>query len=55
MKATLLIDGVDIRRIPLQVLRSHIGYVPQETFLFSDTIAENIAYGADGVDGTTHP
>ncbi len=43
----LLIDGVDIRRIPLDVLRSHIGYVPQETFLFSDTLAENIRYGAD--------
>jgi ATP-binding cassette, subfamily B, multidrug efflux pump len=44
---TLLIDGIDIRRIPLQVLRTHIGYVPQETFLFSETIADNIAYGAD--------
>jgi ATP-binding cassette subfamily B protein len=43
----LLIDGMDIRRIPLEVLRSHIGYVPQETFLFSDTLAENIRYGAD--------
>jgi len=46
----LLIDGVDIRRIPLQVLRSNIGYVPQETFLFSDTLIENISYGTD--DGT---
>jgi ATP-binding cassette subfamily B protein len=43
----LLIDGVDVRTIPLQVLRSNIGYVPQETFLFSDTIAENISYGID--------
>jgi len=43
----LLIDGVDVRRIPLQVLRSHIGFVPQETFLFSDTLAENIGYGID--------
>ena len=43
----LLIDGVDVRRIPLDVLRGAIGYVPQETFLFSDTIAENIAYGTD--------
>lgn len=41
----LLIDGVEIRRIPLQLLRSSIGYVPQETFLFSDSIAENISYG----------
>ncbi len=43
----LLIDGVDVRRIPLAVLRSQIGYVPQETFLFSDTIADNIRYGID--------
>jgi ATP-binding cassette subfamily B protein len=43
----LLIDGIDIRTIPLQVLRSNIGYVPQETFLFSDTLAENIRYGAE--------
>jgi len=44
----LLIDGTDIRRIPVSVLRSNIGYVPQETFLFSETIAENITYGTDG-------
>jgi ATP-binding cassette subfamily B multidrug efflux pump len=41
----LLIDGVSISDIPLQRLRSHIGYVQQETFLFSDTLRENIAYG----------
>lgn len=47
----LLIDGRDVRTIPLQVLRSNIGYVPQETFLFSDTISENIRYGvAEGGD-----
>jgi ATP-binding cassette subfamily B protein len=43
----LLIDGIDIRRIPLEVLRTSIGYVPQETFLFSDTLTENISYGVD--------
>jgi ATP-binding cassette, subfamily B, multidrug efflux pump len=43
----LLIDDIDVRRIPLAVLRSQIGYVPQETFLFSDTIADNIRYGID--------
>ena len=43
----LLIDGIDVRRIPMSVLRSQIGYVPQETFLFSDTIADNIRYGID--------
>jgi ATP-binding cassette subfamily B multidrug efflux pump len=43
----LLIDGADIRTIPLDVLRTNIGYVPQETFLFSDTLTENIRYGTD--------
>ncbi|MDW7680003.1 MAG: ABC transporter ATP-binding protein [bacterium] len=41
----ILIDGYDIKSIPLQVLRRHIGFVPQETFLFSETIAENISFG----------
>ena len=43
----ILIDGVNIKKIPLGVLRRSIGYVPQETFLFSDTIENNIAYGHD--------
>jgi ATP-binding cassette subfamily B protein len=47
----LLIDGVDVRNIPLKVLRRAIGYVPQETFLFSESIADNIAYGMDGGTG----
>ncbi len=41
----LLIDGIDINDYAIRTLRSHIGYVSQETFLFSDTIANNIAYG----------
>jgi len=41
------IDGHDLRRIPLQVLRQHIGFVTQETMLFSDTLAENITFGKD--------
>lgn len=41
----ILLDGVNIRRYPVEVLRRHIGLVPQEPFLFSDTIAENITYG----------
>ncbi|ARA94900.1 ABC transporter ATP-binding protein [Rhodothermaceae bacterium RA] len=45
-EGTVRIDGRDARTIPLQVLRSHIGYVPQEVFLFSDTVAGNIAFGA---------
>ncbi|HLB01343.1 MAG TPA: ABC transporter ATP-binding protein [Bacteroidota bacterium] len=47
---TVLIDGRDIRTIPLDTLRGSIGYVQQETFLFSDTLGENISYGTD--DGT---
>ncbi len=46
----ILIDGVEIKKIPVAVLRSAIGYVPQETFLFSETIAENIQYGVDRHD-----
>jgi ATP-binding cassette subfamily B multidrug efflux pump len=43
---TVLIDEVPIREIPLRVLREHIGFVPQETFLFSETVRENIKFGA---------
>jgi ATP-binding cassette subfamily B multidrug efflux pump len=42
---TLSIDGRSIREYPLTELRSAIGYVPQDTFLFSETISENIAFG----------
>ncbi len=42
---TVFLDGVDVREIPLAKLRGAIGFVPQEPFLFSDTIAENIAFG----------
>jgi ATP-binding cassette subfamily B protein len=43
---TVFVDGVDVREIPLAVLRGAIGFVPQEPFLFSDSIRENIAFGA---------
>lgn len=43
----ILIDGVDVRDYTLTSLRSQIGYVPQDVFLFSDTIARNIAFGLD--------
>jgi ATP-binding cassette, subfamily B, multidrug efflux pump len=43
---SLLIDGCPVRNYPLAVLRSNIGMVPQETFLFSATIRENLAFGA---------
>ncbi|MDX1546840.1 MAG: ABC transporter ATP-binding protein, partial [Rhodothermales bacterium] len=45
-EGTVRIDGRDVREIPLEVLRSNIGYVPQDVFLFSDTVAGNIAFGA---------
>jgi ATP-binding cassette subfamily B protein len=44
---TIFVDGVSVRDYPLAQLRSSIGYVPQETFLFSDTLAENIAFGVE--------
>jgi ATP-binding cassette, subfamily B, multidrug efflux pump len=47
----VLIDGTDVRAIPLDVLRGNIGYVPQETFLFSETIADNISYGVENATG----
>jgi subfamily B ATP-binding cassette protein MsbA len=42
------LDGVDVRQIGLQDLRSHIGIVPQEPMLFAGTIRENLAYGREG-------
>jgi ATP-binding cassette subfamily B multidrug efflux pump len=45
---TVFIDGVDVRHIPLTVLRGAIGFVNQEPFLFSTTLAENVAFGARG-------
>jgi ATP-binding cassette subfamily B multidrug efflux pump len=47
---TVLIDDVPAREYPLAQLRAAIGYVPQETFLFSDTLAENIAFGVEKAD-----
>lgn len=42
---SILVDGIDLREINLDELRQSIGYVPQEVFLFSETIANNIAFG----------
>ncbi|NLZ81383.1 MAG: ABC transporter ATP-binding protein [Clostridiales bacterium] len=42
----LFIDGIDINQIPLKTLRENISYVPQDNFLFSDTLRNNIAFGA---------
>lgn len=42
----VLIDGIDVRRTPIHLLRSAVGFVPQDTFLFSATLRENTAFGA---------
>ena len=44
-EGSVSMDGIDLREISLQTLRKSIGYVPQETFLFSDTLKENIGFG----------
>jgi ATP-binding cassette subfamily B protein len=44
---SLLIDGRSVREYPLETLRRNIGFVPQETFLFSDTVRENVAFGVE--------
>jgi ATP-binding cassette subfamily B protein len=53
----VFVDGIDVRYLPLAVLRGSIGMVPQEPFLFSDTIAGNVAFGTpdrDAVEDLTH-
>lgn len=47
---TLFLDGFDINTIPIHRVRESAAYVPQDNFLFSDTIARNIAFSADEVD-----
>ncbi|MDG2332323.1 MAG: ABC transporter ATP-binding protein [Flavobacteriales bacterium] len=47
LKGTILLDGVPLDNYELSSLRSNIGYVPQEVFLFSDTIANNISFGIE--------
>ena len=46
-QGTVLVDGVDVRRYPLRSLRRAIGYVPQETFLFSLPLRENVGFGTE--------
>jgi ATP-binding cassette subfamily B multidrug efflux pump len=46
---TVFVDGIDVRELPLSVLRGAIGFVPQEPFLFSDTVADNVAFGLDAI------
>ncbi len=51
-RGQVLIDGLDVRRYSLDVLRRHIGFVPQDSFLFSETLGENIGYGIEGAEPT---
>jgi ATP-binding cassette subfamily B protein len=44
----VLVDDVDLMRIPLRTIRSAVGYVPQDNFIFSDTVKNNIAFAVDG-------
>ena len=46
----ILVDGIDVKDWDLSSLKSRIGWVPQEAFLFSDTLANNIAFGTDTMD-----
>jgi ATP-binding cassette subfamily B protein len=54
-KGKILIDGADLRQIDLQDLRRQISYVPQDVFLFSDTISNNILFSPDGVTKESVP
>lgn len=49
-EGSVLIDGIPVRQYPLKQLREAIGFVQQETFLFSDTIAANIAFGVESAE-----
>src|SRR4029450_1923313 len=52
---TVFLDGVDVREIPLDRLRGAIGFVPQEPFLFSDTIAGTLSPGVGGENAAQGP
>jgi ATP-binding cassette subfamily B protein len=47
-RGTVFIDGIDVRELPLATVRGAIGFVPQEPFLFSATVGENVAFGDVG-------
>jgi len=49
---SLFVDGVDINTIDIKSLRKHIGYVPQDTFLFSEKITDNLLFGVEAADGS---
>jgi len=48
-RGAVFIDGMDVRGIPLKVLRENIGFVTQDAILFSDTIRNNVVFGREGV------
>ncbi len=48
-RGEILVDGIDVRDYDPKFLRSQVGYVPQDVFLFSDTIANNVAFGSDNL------
>jgi ATP-binding cassette, subfamily B, multidrug efflux pump len=50
-RGSVFVDGVDVLDLPLSVLRGAIGFVPQEPFLFSDSLADNVAFGLDAREG----
>ena len=54
-RGTVFIDGRDVRDIPLAELRGAVGFVPQEPFLFSDTLGENVAFGWRGTEADRQP
>ena len=47
---TVFLDGTDVNRIPIRTVRKYAAYVPQDNFLFSDTIANNISFASDSDD-----
>jgi len=51
-RSTVFIDGMDVHDISLKTLRQNIGFVTQETIIFSDTIRNNILFGRDGISKT---
>jgi ATP-binding cassette, subfamily B, multidrug efflux pump len=48
----VLVDGIDVRDLPLDELRRRVGFVPQETFLFSGSLRENVAFGLSPADAS---
>ena len=47
---TLFVDGKDVNKLPIRTVRKFAAYVPQDNFLFSDTVANNIAFASDNAD-----